>query len=96
MSQFKYIHVEVAYATPEKQEIIPLKLTKETSVYEAFIQSKLNNIFPEIKIETAVMGIFGKVIKRHKDHLLKDGDRVEIYRPLVATPRKSRKRSDSK
>lgn len=47
-------------------------------------------IFPEIDVDTIEMGIFGKIIKNPADHKLRDGDRVELYRPLRIDPKQAR------
>jgi len=84
------IDVEVAYATPERQEIIALTVPEGTSVQEAVLRSAICDLFPEIDPENQNMGIFGKVVKDPKDHHLREGDRVEIYRPLLIDPKEAR------
>lgn len=88
--KFSTILVEVAYALPDTQKIIALNVPKNCTVIEAVKQSKITEHFPEIDIENDKMGIFGKLIKS-KDQVLQPGDRVEIYRPLVADPKEMRK-----
>ena len=82
--------VEVAYARPDKQEIISVRVPKGTTAVEAVKLSGIAAIFPEIDAESIDMGIFGKVIKRPADHELRDGDRVELYRPLQIDPKQAR------
>ena len=84
------VQVEVAYATPEKQLILPLDVPEGTTVYEAAAQSGIDREFPEIDLEKADMGIFGKVVKDPRAHELRAGDRVEIYRPLKIDPKQAR------
>lgn len=86
------IRVEVAYALADEQKIIALNVHPETSIYEAIIQSKIHDFFPQINLETDTVGIFGKVIKDPKSTLLREGDRIEIYRPLLADPKEIRAR----
>ena len=86
------IRVEVAYALPDEQKIIVLKVHPETSIYEAIVQSKIHDFFPQINVETDPVGVFGKAIKDPKSTLIRDGDRVEIYRPLLADPKEVRAR----
>lgn len=95
MDSEKLIAVEVAYALPNKQVIIPLKVIEGTSVYDAAVQSGVAGQFPQIKLDSDPMGIFGKAVKDPKQEALKAGDRVEIYRPLLVDPKASRaKRAD--
>jgi hypothetical protein len=82
--------VEVAYARPDRQEIIALTVTPGTTAFDAVMASDISVIFPEIKPTEADMGIFGKVIKAPREYCLRDGDRVEIYRPLKIDPKQAR------
>lgn len=84
------IRVEVAYATPEKQEILAVEVPAETTAFDAVVRSGIVEVFPEINPEATDMGVFGKVIKSPKDHVLRDGDRVELYRPLKIDPKQAR------
>ena len=86
------IQVEVAYALPDRQELISLAVPKGTSVYDAAVQSKIVDKFPDLELESASMGIFGKGEKKPKERILEAGERVEIYRPLIADPKEVRKR----
>ncbi len=87
----QFIRVEVAYALPERQMIIPLEVEEGTTVKQAILQSGILDKFPHLKLtpETKV-GIFSKLTKQ--DTVLREGDRVEIYRPLLADPKEVRKR----
>ncbi len=82
--------IEVAYATPEKQKIIECKIEQGTSSREAVKLSKIDQFFPEIDIENCDLGVFGKTITT--DYELVDGDRIEIYRPLIADPKEVRRK----
>lgn len=84
------IFVEVAYAKPEVQVLIPLIVKTGTTVEEAIVQSGLLDDFPEIDLEKNKVGIFSKISK--KDEVLREKDRVEIYRPLIADPKAVRKK----
>ncbi|OEY65627.1 RnfH family protein [Marinobacter sp. X15-166B] len=84
------MEVEVAYATPERQIIIPVKVAAKATVYDAAVQSGIAVEFPEIDLETVSMGVFGKVVKNPKNHPLREGDRVELYRPLTIDPKQAR------
>jgi putative ubiquitin-RnfH superfamily antitoxin RatB of RatAB toxin-antitoxin module len=84
------IDVEVAFARPDRQEIVRLKVEGGTTALEAVRASGIDAIFPEIDPEKDDMGIFGKVIKNPSTHELRQGDRVEIYRPLKIDPKQAR------
>ncbi|EAT12697.1 RnfH family protein [Bermanella marisrubri] len=84
------IQVEVAYAKPEKQRILALEVEQGTTVFEAAEKSGILQEFPEIDLENAKMGIFGKAVRSPKDDVLRAGDRVEIYRPLIIDPKQAR------
>ena len=84
------IQIEVAYATPENQAVIPLTLSIGTTVSNAIELSQIKQLFPELDI-TALppVGIYGKKIDIDS-YTLQDGDRIEIYRPLNKTPNQKR------
>ncbi len=82
--------VEVAYALPEKQEIVMLEVRPGTTAREAVLQSGLERHFPGLDLAGSKLGIFGKAIK--DSQALRAGDRVEIYRALIADPKEVRKR----
>lgn len=84
------INVEVAYATPERQEIRRATLEDGATAYDAVLASGITQAFPEIDPEAMDLGIYGKVIKLPKTHALREGDRVEIYRPLKIDPKQAR------
>ncbi len=84
------VQVEVAFARPDKQEIVPVTVPEGTTAMEAVKLSGIVDSFPEIDPETIDMGIFGKVIKKPADHALREGDRVELYRPLKIDPKQAR------
>jgi putative ubiquitin-RnfH superfamily antitoxin RatB of RatAB toxin-antitoxin module len=83
------IKVEVAYALPHKQAILPLEAAEGTTVLAAAQQSGVTDKFEGIDLDNARFGIFGAVVS--PDQVLKDGDRVEILRPLIADPKEVRK-----
>lgn len=86
------IKVEVAYALPERQLIIPLQVKKGTTMFEAAVQSGIAGKFDGLDLASAPMGIFGKAERKPKERVLEDGERVEIYRPLIADPKEVRKK----
>ena len=89
MSEAKRIVVEVAYALPDKQAIIELEVPEGTTAIEAARQSGITQKFEDIDLDNAKLGIYAKVIS--PSQVLHEGDRVEIYRPLIADPKEVRK-----
>jgi len=87
-----FFEVEVAFALPEKQLILPLKVAAGTTAFDAAVQSKIVAHFPGLDLENAAMGIFGKIEKKPKQRVLQPGERVEIYRPLLIDPKETRRR----
>lgn len=81
--------IEVAYAKPEKQVIIPLEVEEPCSIEQAISRSNILAQFPEIDLAKNKVGIFGKAAKLADS--LRENDRVEIYRPLIADPKESRR-----
>lgn len=83
------MRLEVAYAKPQEQRILTVDMSEGASVAEAIRASGILERFPEIDLATATVGIFGK--PRALNHLPRNGDRIEIYRPLAADPRAARR-----
>lgn len=81
--------IEVAYATPTRQVILECRIDPGVSVRDALRLSGIDRHFPEIDLENCDLGVFGKVIAA--DYELQDGDRIEIYRPLIADPKEIRR-----
>ncbi|HEY0562613.1 MAG TPA: RnfH family protein [Methylophilus sp.] len=81
--------VEVAYALPAQQLIIPLNVVEGCTVEQAVKKSGILNKFPEIDLTKNQLGIFGKLTKH--DAPLRHLDRIEIYRPLIADPKEVRR-----
>jgi hypothetical protein len=81
--------IEIAYATPERQKIIECEVEPGTSPRDAVLQSDIKQHFPEIDPESCDIGVFGKPVR--PDYELVDGDRIEIYRPLIADPKEIRR-----
>jgi putative ubiquitin-RnfH superfamily antitoxin RatB of RatAB toxin-antitoxin module len=85
----KNIMVEVAYALPKQQLIIPVNVADGTTAEAAVLASGIMEKFPEIDLAANKLGIFGKLVK--SDTVLRHLDRVEIYRPLIADPKEVRR-----
>ena len=84
------IDVEVAYATPEKQALLKVQVPEGSTLEEAIELSGISGEFPGMGVDPAGVGIFGR--KASLGQALKAGDRVEIYRPLIADPKEARRR----
>lgn len=89
-TQEETISVEVAYARAHKCELVQLRLARGCTLRLALEASGLLQKHPEIDIAVARFGVFGKLAKL--DAELRDHDRVEIYRPLIADPKEVRRR----
>ncbi len=85
----QHIMVEVAYALPHQQLIIPISMPSQTNAEEAIRASGILKKFPEIDLNINQIGIFGKLTKL--DTPLRNLDRIEIYRQLIADPKEVRK-----
>ena len=79
----------MAYAKPDEQLILKLDVVPGTTLQQAIEQSGILDRFPEIDPTRLKAGVFGKLKKL--DQTLRAGDRVEIYRPLIADPKQVRK-----
>lgn len=84
------MQVEVAYARPDKQQIVQVTVPEGTVALEVVRVSGITDIFPEINPDEIDMGVFGKVIKDPASYELHDGDRLELYRPLKIDPKQAR------
>lgn len=83
------IHVEVVYALANRQKVLKLVLPEGTTAQQAIERSGLLEEFPEIDLSRNKLGIWNKLAKA--DAVLRDLDRVEIYRPLIADPKEVRR-----
>lgn len=91
MASADIIRVEVAYALPRQQRVIALAVPAGTTMTEAVQRSGITTEFPEIDPATMPLGVFGKVERSPATRVLRDGERVEIYRPLASDPKEARK-----
>jgi len=83
------IQIEVTYARPERQDVVRLKLPEGSTIGQAIEASGLLQRFPELDPAKLKVGIYGKLGRL--DTVLRERDRVEIYRPLIADPKEVRK-----
>lgn len=101
MADFDLIRVEVAYALPHQQKIIALLVEPGTTAAQAAERSGITRYFPDLDLANAKMGIFGQALgakgmESADRHVLHEGDRVEIYRPLSADPKEARRKRAEK
>lgn len=85
------LQVEVAVAWPELQVIVELALPPGSTVADAIERSALQERFPSLSVDPRRIGIFAEICDA--DRILRDGDRVEIYRPLKMDPKEARRRA---
>jgi len=83
------MNVEVAYAIPERQLILIVKVTKDCTVEQAIAVSGILSHFPEIDLTKNKVGIFSQICSLNQ--LLQENDRVEIYRDLALNPMEARR-----
>ena len=83
------VHIEVVYGLPHKQVLLSLKVPAESTILSCIKMSGIVAHFPEIKPEEAIVGIFSRPEKL--ETIIKENDRIEIYRPLTADPKEMRK-----
>jgi len=95
--QDKKLEIEVAFALPDKQKILTLKVPAGTSVLDAALSSGMESHFTGLDIASSRLGIFGKLVAKPAEQEVRQGDRIEIYRSLIADPKTSRaKRAEKK
>lgn len=86
------LNIEVAYATPAQQRIIALQVDVGCTVEFAIQCSGILKLFPEIDLTKQKVGIFSKQTKL--TDLVQEGDRIEIYRPLIIDPKEARRKRE--
>ncbi|WP_371194508.1 RnfH family protein [Glaciecola sp. SC05] len=83
------LSIEITYGLPHKQSLISLSIKPDTTVEQAIEQSGILQIYQDIDLTQNKVGIWNRTCKLQD--IVKDGDRIEIYRPLIADPREIRK-----
>jgi putative ubiquitin-RnfH superfamily antitoxin RatB of RatAB toxin-antitoxin module len=89
MATSDHITIEVAYAVPEEQIILSLEVPSDCNVEDIIKRSGILESYPQIDLSSDKVGIFGKICKLTAS--LRDRDRIEIYRKLIADPKESRR-----
>ncbi|NIL93534.1 MAG: RnfH family protein [Woeseiaceae bacterium] len=82
------IQVEVVFATPDRQVLVSVELDEGATVEDAISVSGIQSRFAE-RLDECPVGIWGRPVER--SHIVKKGDRIEIYRPLARDPRDARR-----
>lgn len=88
------LQIEVAYGTPDKQTLLSLEVPLGTSVEQAISASGIMQIHGDIDLDVNKVGVWNRTCKL--DTELRDGDRIEIYRPLIADPKEVRRKRAEK
>lgn len=83
------IDVEVVFTTSERQVLLAMQVAGGATVADVIGQSRIDLEFPGIPVEEFEVGVWGRVVAT--DHVVRDGDRIEIYRPLRIDPREARR-----
>ena len=83
------ISVEVVFALPDRQELLDVVVPKGSSVADAIAASGIAGLFPDTDLVSLPTGIWGREVPRSA--LPRDGDRIEIYRPLEMDPKEARR-----
>ncbi len=84
------LEIEIVYGLADRQVLKSMTVVEGTTVREAALQSGLEVEFTELDLQQAPLGIFGKVVK--DETVLRDGDRIEVYRPLLIDPKEARRK----
>ncbi|MDZ3995332.1 RnfH family protein [Pseudomonas sp. Teo4] len=92
----RLLSIEVAYATPERQWLLACKVASGTTVREALRLSGIAVEVAGLDVEGCPVGIFGKVVSDPAIRQVEEGDRLEVYRPLLVDPKEARKQRAAK
>lgn len=83
------LRIEVVFALPARQELVSLEIAEGATVAQAIEASGIADKFPEQDLSGCAVGVWGHLVERA--HRLQDGDRVELYRPLLMDPQEARR-----
>jgi hypothetical protein len=83
------ITVEVVYALPERQTVLSVRMSADATLGDALRASGLQSLHPELDLAVVKVGIWGTVA--YPETHLRDGDRIEVYRPLEIDPKRARR-----
>jgi uncharacterized protein len=85
------VEIEVVYAAVDRQVLLAMAVAPGTSLRAAVQASGIAAQFPELNLADCPLGIFGKVVADPEVRAVQAGDRIEIYRPLLADPKEVRR-----
>lgn len=85
------IEIEVVYAAVDRQVLRSVSVNDGATVRAAVLASGIGSEFPELNLAECPLGIFGKVVADPDSRLVQAGERIEIYRPLLADPKEVRR-----
>lgn len=85
----KQIPIELVYALPDRQTLLSFEVEEGTTLEQAIALSDIQDHHPELDLAALKFGIFGKITP--KTHIMRERDRIELYRPLIADPKEVRK-----
>jgi putative ubiquitin-RnfH superfamily antitoxin RatB of RatAB toxin-antitoxin module len=85
------ITVEVVYAAVDRQVLLTVTVPMGATVRDALFKSGLNSEFPELDLASCPVGVFGKMVAEPAIRSVQAGDRIEVYRPLLADPKEVRR-----
>jgi len=85
------IEIEVVYAAVDDQALISLQVPVGTTVAQAIKTSGIAERFPDVDFSQCPVGIFAKLVDSPAEYVLQAGDRIELYRPLLADPKEVRR-----
>lgn len=90
------IAIEVVFAAVERQQLLALTVPEGTTLRAAVLASGIGQAFPELDLEHCPVGIFGKQVMDPQVRVVQAGERIEIYRPLLADPKEIRRQRAAK
>jgi putative ubiquitin-RnfH superfamily antitoxin RatB of RatAB toxin-antitoxin module len=85
------IEIEVVYAAVDRQVLRSVSVNEGATVRAAVLASGIGSEFPELNLAECPLGIFGKVVADADSRVIQEGERIEIYRPLLADPKEVRR-----
>jgi len=88
------IKVEIVFALPDTATSLSIEVAEGTTAEQAVLQSGIEEKCPEIDLTNLALGVWNRTVKNHQ--VLKEGDRIEIYRPLIADPKAARRQRAEK
>lgn len=83
------LHIKVAYALPEEAVVLSLSVSPGTNIEDAICQSGILKRFPDISLHEQRVGVYGKLAPLNDT--VREGDRIEIYRPVTVDPKEARR-----